>query len=177
MFIPREKGFDSYHVAAPVFIREYSAWIMYYNAAETAIYGPGPYIGKATSESLTGPWKRTDEPVLTREHRSEWDGGFILPSSILRKEDGTFMLWYIGGADFTDPPVSHMGLATSKDGASWIIYNDPTTHDHPFADSDPVFSDSKRETKNNFKVWNASVYSTRLRFAPCIMITGCLSIL
>ncbi len=164
VLIPREKRFDSYHVAAPVIIREDSIWVMYYNAAETAIYSPGPYIGRAMSNELAGPWERMNKPVLARGHRSEWDGAFIIPSSILKKQDGTFMLWYTAGADFTDPPLSYFGLATSKDGVNWIKYNDPTTQDHPFADSDPVITNIEHGTEKNFKVWNASVYSTRQGF-------------
>jgi predicted GH43/DUF377 family glycosyl hydrolase len=164
LLFPREKGFDSYQVAAPVLIRENSIRIMYYNSAETAIYGPGPYIGRATSNELAGPWKRTEEPVLTRGYRSEWDGGFIIPSSILKKQDGTFMLWYTAGADFTDPLISYLGLATSKDGVNWIKYNDSKTSLHPFTDSDPVITYSEHGQENNFKAWSTSVYSTRQGF-------------
>jgi hypothetical protein len=154
---PRDMGYDSYHVGAPVFIREDSAWIMYYNARETSGYGPGPFIGRATAKELTGPWERMDEPVLTRGHRSEWDGGYIIPSTILKKQDGTYMLWYTGGDNFTDRPASYIGLATSSDGINWIKYNDPATTDPPFADSDPVLMNTKHGKPNNDYPWTPFV--------------------
>jgi predicted GH43/DUF377 family glycosyl hydrolase len=102
---------------------------------------------------------------LTRGHRSEWDGGYIIPSSILKKEDGMFMLWYTAGSDFTDPSLSYLGLATSKDGINWIKYNDPATPDHPFADSDPLIWNTKHRTNQNKQAWTASVLKTRQGFA------------
>ena len=154
---PRNKGFDSYSVGAPVFIRVDSAWLMYYNSAETAIYEPGPYVGRATATELKGPWERMDEPVLARGHRSEWDGGYVIPTSILKKEDGTFMLYYTAGANFTDIPVFYIGLATSADGINWIKYNDPATTDHPFADSDPVLMKTKHKKPYNDYAWTPFV--------------------
>jgi hypothetical protein len=161
---PSDKGFDSYHVNGPVFIREDSIWVMYYNAAETAIYGPGPFIGRATAKELTGPWERMNAPVLVRGHRSEWDGGYIIPSSILKKQDGTFMLWYTGGANFTDRPVSYIGLATSADGINWIKYNEPSTTDHPFSDSDPVLMNTKNSKPYNDYPWSPFVLKNRLGY-------------
>jgi predicted GH43/DUF377 family glycosyl hydrolase len=161
---PREKGYDSFHVGAPVFIREDSTWFMYYNARETSGYGPGPFIGRATAKKLTGPWERMDQPVLARGHRSEWDGGYMIPSTILKKQDGTYMLWYTGGANFTDRPASYIGLATSADGINWIKYNNPATTDHPFADSDPVLTNTKHSKPYNDYPWTPYVLETSMGF-------------
>jgi predicted GH43/DUF377 family glycosyl hydrolase len=160
----RDKEFDSYHVAAPLIIKDDSGWVMYYNGAETAIYGPGPYIGRATAKELTGPWERMDEPVLMRGHKSEWDGGYVIPSSILKKEDGTYMLYYTGGGNFTDSPVCFIGLATSADGIRWIKYNDPVTPDHPYAGSDPVLMNTKYSKPSHNYPWNAFVIKTSQGF-------------
>jgi hypothetical protein len=161
---PGEKGYDSYHVAAPVFINDDSAWVMYYNARETAGYGPGPFIGRAIAKELTGPWERMIMPVLTRGRKGEWDGGYVIPSSILKKEDGTFMLYYTAGAVFTDRPASYIGLATSPDGINWIKYNDPATTDHPFADSDPVLTNTKHSKPYNDYPWTPYVHETTKGF-------------
>jgi len=156
---PRENRFDSYHVSAAVVIREDSIWVLYYNAAETALFSPGPYIGMATSRELTGPWKRTDEPVLVRGHRSEWDGGYIFPNSILKMDDGSYRLYYTAGPGY--PGIeSQIGFATSRDGINWTKYNDPSTTDHPYADSDPV--KIKEQWKNQVvqSAWSAYVSSS-----------------
>jgi hypothetical protein len=156
----REKGFDAYHVSGPVFFKADSCWIMYYNAGETALYGPGPYIGRATAKELAGPWDRMDHPVLTRGRPGEWDGGYVFPSAVFKTEDGSFWLYYSGGAAFWEKPDCHIGLATSSDGIHWIKYNDPETNDHPCMDSDPVCTMNESENRIKDYEWSACILKT-----------------
>jgi hypothetical protein len=159
LLVPRENGFDSYHVGGAVIIRKDSVWVLYYNASETALFGPGPFIGMVTSKELTGPWEGRDEPVLARGHRSEWDGGYIFPNSILKMEDGSYRLYYTAGKNFPNP-VSYIGMATSIDGRNWRKYNDPATNEHPYKDSDPlVFTDHRKKRIDQYS-WSAYVNKT-----------------
>jgi predicted GH43/DUF377 family glycosyl hydrolase len=163
VFTPGSKGFDAFVVGSPVIYKDDSAWVMYYNAAETAIYGPAPYVGRATAKEFTGPWVRRDTPVLKRGHKSEWDGGFIFPNSVLKLEDGTYRIYYTGGKDF---PMgdSYIGMAMSTDGINWVKYNDPSTTDHPFADSDPVLMATKSGNFYNDYPWSACIIKTAKGF-------------
>jgi predicted GH43/DUF377 family glycosyl hydrolase len=43
-----------------------------------------------------------------------------------------------------------IGMATSTNGVTWTKYNDPTTTEKPYADSDPVFQPGEKGT------WDAS---------------------
>jgi predicted GH43/DUF377 family glycosyl hydrolase len=159
LLVPRENGFDSYLVCGAVIIREDSVWVLYYNASETALFSPGPFIGMATSKELTGPWERTDAPVLARGHRSEWDGRYIFPNSILKMEDGSYRLYYTAGVSY--PGIEgFIGMAISRDGIRWAKYNDPATTEHPYADSDPVFIADNRRDKAGQNAWSAWVNKT-----------------
>jgi predicted GH43/DUF377 family glycosyl hydrolase len=158
VFTPGSSGFDSYHVGSPVIFRDDSVWVMYYNGAETALYGPAPYIGRATAKDLTGPWRRTEKPVLTRGSMSEWDGEYIMPNTILRLEDGSFRIYYTGGGNYPGNDLfSGIGMATSTDGIKWVKYNDPATADHPYADSDPVLQATKKGDFYDGFPWSACV--------------------
>jgi predicted GH43/DUF377 family glycosyl hydrolase len=126
-------GFDAFGIGEVTVIRDDSIWVMYYNGRETAGYGPGPSFGRATAKSLTGPWQRSEMPVLETGRKGEWDAGFIISASVLRQEDGRWLMYYFA----EDKPV-YTGMATSNDGIRWNKYNDPATTQHPFAESDPV---------------------------------------
>lgn len=151
-----EKGYDAFGVASPVVFKKDSVWIMYYNTGETATFGPMPNIGMATAKSLAGPWERSNMPVLTRGHRSEWDGEFIFPNSILKMDDGSYRLYYTAGQRYPGPE-SHIGMATSKDGIKWTKYNNPDTKERPYADSDPVMIKDYRKDKVEQYAWSSCV--------------------
>jgi hypothetical protein len=154
-------GFDSYLVGSPVLFRDDSVWVIFYNGAETALYGPAPYIGRATAKDLAGPWERMDKPVMTRGSMSEWDGEYIVPSAILKLEDGTFRIYYTGGGNFPGKDLySGIGMASSTDGVKWVKYNDPATSDHPYADSDPVLKATNHGNFYDGFPWSACVIKT-----------------
>jgi predicted GH43/DUF377 family glycosyl hydrolase len=145
-----QTGFDAFGVAQAQVIRSDSGWVLYYNAREIAGFSSGPFFGRATAQALTGPWTTYDEPVLTSGRRGEWDSDFIYLGPVLVLEDGSYVLYYGGGSDLTSQEKFFIGMATSKDGISWKKYNDPSTKDHPFAESDPVMTGTPG-------TWDASV--------------------
>jgi len=98
---------------------------------------PGPAIGYATSMDGKN-WNKHPTPVLNSGPVSEWDDGFIVPTTVIKNGD-LFKLWYWAGRPGWPNKVSmpQTGLATSSDGINWTKYNDTTTG-VPFLYSDPV---------------------------------------
>ncbi|MCK9205171.1 MAG: hypothetical protein M0P58_12160 [Bacteroidales bacterium] len=158
VFTPDSNGFDAFSVAQAIVVKGDSGWVMYYNSAETAEWGPGPFIGRATAAELTGPWKRGKKPVLTHGGAGEWDNDFVIPCSILRLDNGSYYMYYSGGAQFTILGDYYTGMAFSKDGITWQKHNDVATREHPFAESDPVMMTGKPDDWDGMVVWGGPVF-------------------
>lgn len=150
---PDDEGFDAYTVGPGIVIQSDSGWLMYYNAQELRSFAPGRYAGRATAPSPEGPWKRSNLPVLTSGITGEWDAGFIIPSSVIRMDDGGFMMFYSGGNDLSKFQDFYIGMATSADGITWTKYNDPLTTQHPFSESDPVMMPGKDGEWDDCFLW------------------------
>ncbi len=155
---PDGKGYDAWHVGGAVIIRQDSLWVMYFGASEVVTYGPGPYIGRATARELTGPWIKDEKPVLAAGKAGEWDDGYAFPSSVVILEDNNYRMYYCGGIDFVQHDDRFIGMADSPDGITWKKHNDPKTDHHPFADSDPVITDSKDGEWDDATLFSAFVY-------------------
>lgn len=155
---PDGKGYDAWHVGGAVIIRQDSLWVMYFGSSELVTYGPGPYIGRATARELTGPWIKDKKPVLSTGKAGEWDGGYAFPTSVVVLEDGTYRMYYSGGIDFVKRDKYFIGMASSDDGITWKKHNDPSTGQRPYADSDPVLTDSKDGEWDDAGVFSAFVY-------------------
>ena len=154
---PDDKGFDAFTVGPGIVVKDGSVWVMYYNALETAGFNPGPSIGRATAFVPTGPWTTKDTPVLTAGSKGEWDGDFVIPSSVVALKSGNYIMYYTGGDNFVEGRNYFTGMATSTDGISWKKYNDPSTTQHPFEESDPVFVAGKAGDWDSDWVWMANV--------------------
>lgn len=154
---PDNTAFDAYTVGPGIVLKEVSGWVMYYNCSELGTYAPGTAVGRATASQLTGPWKRSDVPVLASGRKGEWDDGFIIPSSVLRLVDGSYMMFYSGGREISLWDDFYIGMAKSMDGINWKKHNDPATDQHPFAQSDPVFRPGDAGDWDGDFVWMANV--------------------
>ncbi len=154
---PDDKGFDAYTVGPGIVVKQDSIWLMYYNAQEMIAFAPGPYAGMASSNSPAGPWKKRETPVIASGTKGEWDAGFIIPSSVLLLEDGSFIMFYSGGEEVALFDNFFVGLATSADGITWEKYNDEQTTQRPFSDSDPVLMPGKPGEWDDAFVWMANV--------------------
>lgn len=152
------EGYDAFGVGGPVVIKADSSWFMYFNSIERVDWGPGPYIGMATSKELQGPWFKGDVPVLTVGKRGAWDSGFVFPSSVIRRDDSTLIMYFTGGTDFTTNENMFIGLAFSPDGKKWKKYNDPATTNPLFADSDPVLITGNKGDWDSEQVWTPCVF-------------------
>jgi hypothetical protein len=154
---PGNSGFDAYTAAVGILVQNDSVWVMYYNGNELATYAPGPAIGRATSTLLTGPWIKDKKPVLYSGSSGEWDAGFIIPSSVMRLDDGSYRMYYSGGTEITNWQGFYTGMASSQDGINWKKYNDPSTKEHPFKESDPVLMTGGSGLWDDAYVWMANI--------------------
>lgn len=133
---PSGTGFDSLGAGGGPVLKVGQQWVMYYGARQYPGWGPGESVGRATADSLTGVWERSSDPVLTIGSPGEWDAGLISATSVLPLDTGGFIMFYYASDDFNN--VWLMGMATSADGITWTKYNDPSTTDPPYAESDPI---------------------------------------
>ena len=153
-------GFDALWVGEPRIVRVDSLWIMYYNARSAPGPGPGPAIGRATATDLAGPWTPLDNPVLEVGSPGEWDHGFVSPSCVFYTGN-QYVMYYSGGRDFLNLNLHRMlGMATSPDGINWTKYNDPTTVDTPYVESDPVLNVGTPGSYDAGIAWEAEVLPT-----------------
>lgn len=101
---------------------------------------------------------RDAAPILTAGQPGEWDEGFVSPHSVIRTDDG-YVMYYSGGNEFLLPLPRLIGLAYSKDGLTWTKYNDPTTTDPRYANSDPILEVREGESLP-FAAWAVDISKT-----------------
>jgi predicted GH43/DUF377 family glycosyl hydrolase len=155
---PDKSGFDAFGIGGSVVIKPDTTWLMYFGACELPVWGPGQAIGIATSNMITGPWKKNESPVLRTGRKGEWDASYIFPNSVIINSEGILMMYYTAGGEQSDLPGCYIGMATSEDGIHWKKYNDPATTGHPYAESDPVLYPGMGKEWDNGCVWSCSVY-------------------
>jgi hypothetical protein len=127
-------GFDAAAVGWNAVLVERDTWVLYYMGEK--IYGAAGPIGRATAPGPTGPWTRSEDPVLLDGSQNEWDVLGVVPDSIVATGQG-YAMYYTGGHVIAELG-SMIGMATSPDGITWTKYNDPATTEPPYAESDPV---------------------------------------
>ena len=111
-----------------VIVMEDGTWAMYFHTVG------GGEIGRATAASPLGPWTVDANPVLKPDAKA-WDRyGLGWPSVV---QDGSEYRMYYGAQTREGYAI---GLATSTDGIHWTKYNNPSTTDEQYAESDPVFT-------------------------------------
>ena len=117
-------------------VLEDGTWVLYFFTWQTLSiqYGPGE-IGRATASAPTGPWTPDPEPILIQGSAGEWDSGQLSIPSVVQLGDGTFRMVYTAS---DESGFMQIGMATSDDGIVWSKYDDPSTTEAPYAESDPV---------------------------------------
>jgi hypothetical protein len=112
-------------------------WALYYFTLNGSTFmGPGD-IGRATAPAPTGPWTLDADPVLEPGPAGAWDGLQVCNPNVLKTRDG-YLMYYDGMGSH-----SMIGMATSTDGMHWSKYDDPSTKDEAFSESDPVLMTSE----------------------------------
>ena len=118
-----------------VIVLENGTWIGYVHTQHTQNW---PYVGGeitlATADNPLGPWTPYDSIVLPKGSEGEWDANQTSYANVHQTDDGFVM--YYGG--FDENNVISIGMATSDDGFTWTKYDDPTTTEAPYAESDPI---------------------------------------
>jgi predicted GH43/DUF377 family glycosyl hydrolase len=122
-------------LANSVMVEDDGTWVLYFSTWNGTNGFAESEVGRATSPGPDGPWTPDAEPVLRLGSAGAWDEQQANQPSVIRTDDG-YVMYYGGHADDLGAAI---GMATSPDGIVWTKYNDPTTNDPRFAESDPVF--------------------------------------
>jgi len=86
-------------------------------------------------------WEPHPDPVLQLGTPGDWDSNIPIfyPDCVI-KDNGIYKMYYTGSLGSFPFIVAQFGLATSTDGINWTKYDDPSTTDPPYANSDPVLT-------------------------------------
>ena len=122
-------------LASSLIMEDDGTWVLYFYAwnGRPGTTNAGT-IGRATATNIDGPWAIEEEPILAPSNRDEWDGSQMTAPHVIRTDEGYRM--YYSGTD--DRGRVSIGLATSEDGIAWEKYDDPSTTEAPYAESDPI---------------------------------------
>lgn len=137
VFEGKPGAWDEAGVGVPIVIQDGNTLRMWYLAG-----GAGPDGGKfgyATSQDGIH-WARHLSPVF-ESVPGTWYRDALLPGAVI-KEKGIFKMWFSGSigslAQSTPTTENSIGYATSPDGISWTVFDNPATTTAPYDLSDPV---------------------------------------
>jgi hypothetical protein len=115
---PGDSAWDSYSIHNPEVHRVGDRYaLLYYGSS---VYNRNEILGKiglAFADSLDGPWERNSEnPVVERGERGDWDSVAVNTPSLLQHPDGRFYIYYRAWAG-RDGNVRNdkIGLAVADD--------------------------------------------------------------
>ena len=97
-------------------------WVMYL-VGTLATEQQGWDIWRATARKASGPWTRSDEPVLRRGKAGTWDAGAVDFPTVVATEDGYTMVY--SGTETAASSTGSVGVATSEDGIAWTKRETP----------------------------------------------------
>ena len=128
--------------ADSVIVDDNGQWMLFFSVGRRQTDFTG-HIVRATSTSPLGPWKVDSAPALSRGPEGAWDSVNVGSANVVKTTDG-YAMYYSGKGKFTVDGFSeeheNIGLATSKDGATWKKYNNPATAELLYEHSDPVMA-------------------------------------
>jgi predicted GH43/DUF377 family glycosyl hydrolase len=142
--------------ASSALVEDDGTWVIYFYTWDSRSFPSDGLIGRATAPSPTGPWVADAESVLKRGPAGDWDEKQVLAPHVLKTSDGYVM--YYSGVNASGTQM--IGMATSSDGIHWAKYNDESTTDEPFAQSDPVFELGEKGTWDAGWVHQPRVFQT-----------------
>ena len=118
-------------------------WDLYFYTWDSNAFPSSSMIGR-TTQCVAGPaltdWIPDPKPLLQPGVDGEWDDKQVLAPDVLKTDRGYIM--YYSGVD--DKGIQMIGMATSTNGVTWTKYNDLSTTEKPFVDSDPVFQPGEK---------------------------------
>lgn len=113
-------------------VEDDGTWVLYYYNIQGGEFEGKQTIGRATAPAPTGPWVPDLNPVLNLGPSGAWDSRQVTSPNVIKTETG-YVMYYEGLGQ-----KAMIGMATSSDGVNWVKYDDPTTTEPLFAESDPV---------------------------------------
>jgi len=143
---------DSKSASAPWVIKQGNAWHMFYLGTPNTTPAPYripafPYLTmKASSPSITGPWKKQyDVTPLTKKKKSYYtvtsSPGFIV------KNGNEYMMFFSGATNDNNITKRTLGIARTKDlNASWKIDDTPIFPLSEQVENSSLFFDSTIQT-------------------------------
>ena len=154
-------AWDQTGTGVPVILQDGNTLHMWYLAG-----GAGPDGGKfgyATSQDGIH-WNRHPSPVF-ESVAGGWYRDALLPGTVI-KEKGIFKMWFSGSigslAQSTPTTENSIGYATSPDGITWTVYDNPATTNPPYHFSDPVL-----------KHGNPGEWDVTSALSPSVIKTNC----
>ncbi len=141
-------------VVSPAVIKDEDTFKMWYGAASV----PPSIIGYATSADGM-KWDRHSDPVLQPGPAGDWDSSIMGPGTVT-KENNEYKMWYWGGRGSWPGSLIQIGLAISSDGINWVKYDDASTSEAPFSNSDPVLKVGSLGKWDELRVWTPAVLAT-----------------
>ena len=120
--------------ASSALVAENRVWVIYFYTWDSPDFPSASVIGRATAPNAKGPWVSDVEPVLKPGSAGEWDEKQVLAPHVIQTGDG-YVMYYSGT---NSAGKQQIGMATSSDGIRWTKYNDPSTTEAPYLESDPV---------------------------------------
>jgi hypothetical protein len=123
-------------------------------------------IGHAKSTDWIS-WQKDPAPVLNPGNLEDWDYPQVRASKVIH--DGfRFHLFYTGGSF----PNYDVGYVYSQDGTNWTKFNDSTTTNNPYKNSDPVLKKGSINSWDDDAVTSGSVLFNDNRDSLRIWYTG-----
>jgi len=137
-------SWDDFFIVHPSVVYANGTYHMWYDGWSDGSTSTIKSIGHATSADGINWEKDANNPVLSPDNSESWDFNFVRGVNVLF-DGGKFHMWYTGGKWFN----YNLGYAFSTDGINWKKYNDYTTDEPLFAESDPVM------TRGEFRMWDS----------------------
>lgn len=129
-------GFDAYSVCLPVIFKKDDTYYLFYAGASSGGFCSDGFTGQAMATDILGPYERLTDPILEPGSAGEWDGSGVAADRVFDSDSGLVM--YFSGSASSSAPQRE-GFAFFN-GSEWIKYDDPSTTNHPYAESDPILN-------------------------------------
>ena len=145
-------------------------WAVWFTALARPFSSRGLAIGRATAPGPDGPWTVDSEPTLLPGGEGTWNAKGVMHPSVLKVGD-EWRMYFDGFINDIDSERDRaIGLATSDDGVTWTLHNNPATEGQ-FIESDPVFFPGPEGAWDEARVTSPSVVEVDGRFIMTYMST------
>lgn len=156
--------------ASSALILDDGTWAVWFSALIRSFGATSTAIGRATAPGPDGPWTVDAEPAIVVGGEGTWIEKNVMHPSVIRIGD-EWRMYFDGSVNDLDADRDRaIGMATSPDGVTWELYNDPATGG-VYAESDPVFFPGSEGAWDEFRVLAPSVVEIDGRFVMSYMST------